>query len=100
MCSEAGVKLACLPSYSPDLNPIEELFLELKALIRHTSVSRSLFGSRIRYVLGVVCEHSWLRVESAEGHFRHAGLAVKILTDSAVFISAYALFSKKKMFIL
>lgn len=30
----AGVKLLYLPPYSPDLNPIEEFFAELKALIR------------------------------------------------------------------
>jgi hypothetical protein len=31
MCSEAGVKVLLLPPYSPDLNPIEEFFAELKA---------------------------------------------------------------------
>ena len=34
MCSEAEVKLVFLPPYSPDLNPIEEFFAELKAFIR------------------------------------------------------------------
>jgi transposase len=34
LCSEAGVKLVYLPPYSPDLNPIEEFFAELKAFIR------------------------------------------------------------------
>lgn len=34
ICSQAGVKLVYLPPYSPDLNPIEELFAELKAFIR------------------------------------------------------------------
>lgn len=33
MCSEAEVKLVFLSPYSPDLNPIEEFFAELKALI-------------------------------------------------------------------
>ena len=33
-CSEAKVKLVFLPPYSPDLNPIEEFFAELKAFIR------------------------------------------------------------------
>jgi transposase len=31
LCSDAGVKLLYLPPYSPDLNPIEEFFAELKA---------------------------------------------------------------------
>jgi len=34
MCVEAGVKLLYLSPYSPDLNPIEEFFAELKAFIR------------------------------------------------------------------
>ncbi|OQD68577.1 hypothetical protein PENANT_c109G00802 [Penicillium antarcticum] len=38
MCIEAGVKLVYLPPYSPDLNPIEEFFSELKAYIRRNFV--------------------------------------------------------------
>jgi hypothetical protein len=34
MCSEAVVKLVYSPPYSPDLNPIEETFTELKSFIR------------------------------------------------------------------
>ena len=34
MCADAGVKLVYLPPYSPDLNPIEEFFAELKAFIK------------------------------------------------------------------
>lgn len=34
MCSEAGVKLVYLPPYSPDLNPIQEFFAELKGFIK------------------------------------------------------------------
>jgi transposase len=34
MCQDAGVKLAYLPPYSPDLNAIEEFFAELKAFIK------------------------------------------------------------------
>ncbi len=36
LCYEAGVKLVYLPPYSPDLNPIEEFFAELKAFIKKT----------------------------------------------------------------
>jgi transposase len=31
MCAEAGVKLLYLPLYSPDINPIEASFAEIKA---------------------------------------------------------------------
>jgi transposase len=34
MCEDVGEKLIYLPLYSPDLNPIEELFAELKGFIR------------------------------------------------------------------
>jgi transposase len=34
MCKDAGVLLIYLPPYSPDLNPIEEFFAELKAFIK------------------------------------------------------------------
>jgi hypothetical protein len=33
ICSQAGVKLLYLPPYSPNLNPIEEFFAELKAFV-------------------------------------------------------------------
>ena len=33
-CYDAGVKLVYLPPYSPDLNPIEAFFTELKAFIK------------------------------------------------------------------
>jgi transposase len=34
MCNAAGVLLVFLPPYSPDFNPIEESFAELKAWIK------------------------------------------------------------------
>jgi transposase len=34
MCLNVSVNLAYLPPYSPDLNPIEEFFAELKAYIK------------------------------------------------------------------
>jgi transposase len=35
-CDDAGVKLMYLPPYSPELNPIEEFFAELKAFIKRS----------------------------------------------------------------
>jgi hypothetical protein len=37
MCADARVKLVYLLPYSPDLNPIEEFFAELKAFIKQCS---------------------------------------------------------------
>jgi transposase len=52
-CSNAGVKLLYLPPYSPDLNPIEEFFAELKAFVRR----------------------NWQKY--TEGHFQHAGVEIE-----------------------
>ena len=38
MCTDSGIKLIYLPPYSPDLNPIEESFSELKHLLRAKAV--------------------------------------------------------------
>jgi transposase len=36
LIEERGCELIYLPPYSPDLNPIEEAFAKLKALLRRT----------------------------------------------------------------
>jgi transposase len=45
MCDAAGVVLAFLPPYSPDLNPIEEFFSELKAWIKRNNELISRFDN-------------------------------------------------------
>ena len=66
---------AVVPPYSPDLNPIEEFFAELKAFVRrnwqkHTGED---FKDFLEWSLDVV----GARVESAQGHFRHANVEVE-----------------------
>jgi transposase len=74
MCRDAGVKLIYLPPYSPDFNPIEEFFAELKAFIKRNwhnyeeHVDQG-FDSFLRWCIDVVGGNS----QSARGHFRHAG---------------------------
>jgi transposase len=49
MCSEARVKLVYLPPYSPDLNPIDEFFAELKSFHpQKMAFIRRKSGTRIR----------------------------------------------------
>lgn len=78
MCFRAGVKLVYLPPYSPDLNPIEEFFAELKAFIKRNweayeeNPARG-FDSFLEGCIDTVGE----REQSARGHFRHAGLAIE-----------------------
>jgi len=53
LCSDAGVRLLYLPPYSPDFNPIEEFFAELKAYIKKVltkSFMPSLSGAFMRLV--------------------------------------------------
>jgi transposase len=77
LCSAAGVKLVYLPPYSPDLNPIEEFFAELKGFIkRHCRDHASQnFGDFLEWCVDVVGAQE----ESAKGHFRHAGLVIEEL---------------------
>jgi len=41
----AGAKLFFLPKYSPDLNPIEQVFAKLKRLLRRAAASQSAQSS-------------------------------------------------------
>jgi transposase len=78
MCREAGVKLLYLPPYSPDLNPIEEFFAELKAFIKkqwheYESNPQQDFEAFLEWCVDMVGG----RESSAKGHFRHAGVMVE-----------------------
>ena len=77
MCTAAGVKLVYLPPYSPDLNPIEEYFSELKAFtrrnwVRYKENSEQGFQSFLDWCIKVVGS----RKQSALGHFRHSGVNI------------------------
>ncbi len=63
-----GADLVFLPSYSPDLNPIEEAFSKIKALVRKE-------GARVREVLVEAVGRALAAVtpEDAAGWFAHAG---------------------------
>lgn len=78
MCRDAGVILLYLPPYSPDLNPIQEFFAELKAFIKrqwheYEHDPDQDFTMFLEWCIGVVGG----RKHSAEGHFRHAGVDVE-----------------------
>jgi transposase len=78
MCSDAGVKLVYLPPYSPDLNPIEEFFAELKAFIKRSwhfyeENPDQGFDAFLEWCVDVVGG----KEQSAKGHFRHAGLTIE-----------------------
>jgi len=53
-----GAKLFFLPKYSPDLNPIEQLFAKLKGLLRHAAErSSEAVSARIGDLLDRVSPH-------------------------------------------
>jgi len=77
LCDDAGVVLLYLPPYSPDLNPIEEFFGELKMYIRQVwddqeGFVRADFQSFLEECMDVVGH----REASAKGHFRRAGISI------------------------
>ncbi len=78
MCAEAGVRLLFLAPYSPDMNPIEEFFAELKTFMRkerhnHIELYEEDFEAFVRLAVDIVGS----RRASAEGHFRHSRLYVE-----------------------
>jgi transposase len=63
-----GAELLYLPSYSPDLNPIEEAFSKIKGIVRKV-------GARTREALVEAMDRALAAVtpEDAAGWFAHAG---------------------------
>jgi transposase len=57
----AGAKLFFLPRYSPDLNPIEQVFAKLKTLLRKTDPRKIVA--------------TWRGTGELLGHFTHAECA-------------------------
>ena len=78
MCDAAGVKLLYLPLYSPDFNPVEECFAELKGFIKkhfseYTQNPDQDFGDFLQWCVNSVGGNR----KSARGHFRHAGWKIE-----------------------
>ena len=63
-----GADLVFLPSYSPDMNPIEEAFSKIKQLVRKA-------GARLREALveAIARALAAVRPEDAAGWFAHSG---------------------------
>ena len=63
-----GAELLYLPPYSPDLNPIEQLFAKLKALLRKTA-ARTV--STLWEAIGALLDS--FEPDECANYFRHAG---------------------------
>ena len=82
MCSEAGVKVLFFPPYSPGLNPIEEFFAELKAYIkRNWEYYETWPDQGFDTFLQTRVDTIGAKRDSAEGHFRHAGVTIEEYED-------------------
>ena len=68
LIEERGADLVFLPSYSPDMNPIEEAFSKIKQLVRKA-------GARVREALVEAIGRALtaVTIEDAAGWFAHAG---------------------------
>jgi transposase len=76
--SDTGVRLLYLPPYSPDFNPIEEFFAELKAYIKKAWPSFGQDPDQGSHAFLRQCVYDiGAKQQSAEGHFRHAGLTIE-----------------------
>ena len=68
LIEKRGADLVFLPSYSPDMNPIEEAFSKIKQLVRKV-------GARVREALVEAIRRALTAatIEDAAGWFAHAG---------------------------
>jgi transposase len=68
LVEERGTDLLFLPSYSPDLNPIEEAFSKIKNLLRKAAArTREALDEAISEAMSAIT------LEDAAGWFAHAG---------------------------
>jgi transposase len=68
LIEERGCKLWLLPSYSPDMNPIEEAFSKVKNLLRKAKArTLEVLFEATAQALGAVS------VDDARGYFEHCG---------------------------
>ena len=73
LVAELGCELLFLPPYSPDLNPIEEAFSKIKALVRRAE-------ARSRGALvGAIGRSLWaVTARDVRGFFEHCGYRASV----------------------
>jgi hypothetical protein len=75
LCDAAGIRVIFLPPYSPDLNPIEEFFSQLKARVRRKMRTMNPEEDFAEFLEACIYEVG-SDVVSARGHFRNAGIVI------------------------
>ena len=69
LLQKAGMKLLYLPAYSPDLNPIENMWSKIKAILRKLKIRLSLLLPQ-----GIAHAFSLIRPSDCAGWFSAAGI--------------------------
>ena len=70
MCRAAEVILEFLPPYSPDMNPIEEAFAEMKAWMRRNNELQSTYDDFTKFLEAALT----YMANKAGNHFHSAGI--------------------------
>ena len=70
MCHNAQVVLEYLPPYSPDMNPIEEAFAEMKAWMKKNNQLQSVYDEFTGFLEAALR----YMANKAGNHFRSAGI--------------------------
>ncbi|KAF4546962.1 Hypothetical protein D9617_85g015900 [Elsinoe fawcettii] len=79
VCEAAGVRLVYLPPYSPDFNPIEEYFGQLKDTIRrHWHLWESGVHDEFEHFIADCVRISGSNRNAARGHFQNAYVEVGV----------------------
>jgi len=86
-CDSFGVHLVYLPPYSPDLNPIEEWFGELKQWIAKYWQIFEESPITLEQYLRIAVEQCGSNIESAKAHFRHSHWQVEEYHEGRRFIA-------------
>jgi transposase len=73
LIEEKGAELVFLPSYSPDLNPIEEAFSKIKNILR--KLGARTHEALLEAMSGVLSE---VTPSDAAGWFDHCGYGVEV----------------------
>jgi transposase len=73
MCEEARVLLEYLPPYSPDFNPIEEAFAEMKAWMRKNRELQNIFEDFVDFIKAALAHMA----SKAGNHFTSAGYHIE-----------------------
>jgi hypothetical protein len=87
VCDSQGVRIIYLPPYSPDLNPIEAFFGDMKKLFKNKFnpfEETEITDEEFMEILRCCALEVGSRVPQIQGHFRHAGVNFHTGTQGSI----------------